>query len=151
MLVAGGMKMIETRCWPTDHRGPLAIHAAKKWSGELTQLCREEPFQSALLKLGFNPGDRRFDLPFGCVVATCTLEDCIPTPRIKVNGGHGGAAWYQDNGRYLMRPDQEDFGDFSMGRFAWLLSDIKRLDPPVPCTGKQGFFEWNADLAKVPA
>jgi activating signal cointegrator 1 len=36
-LVAIGAKRIETRSWPTNYRGPLAIHAAKgfpKWAKE---------------------------------------------------------------------------------------------------------------------
>jgi len=38
-----GLKLVETRSWPTDHRGPLAIHAGKQidqvalaYSGEIT-------------------------------------------------------------------------------------------------------------------
>ena len=38
----------------------------------------------------------------------------------------------------------DDFGDYSDGRWAWLLTDIKPLAPPVPARGAQGFWEWGA-------
>lgn len=34
--------------------------------------------------------------------------------------------------------DQKPYGDFTPGRFAWLLADIKPVDPPVPFKGGQG-------------
>jgi hypothetical protein len=40
--------------------------------------------------------------------------------------------------------DQLPYGDFAPGRFAWLLADIKPLDPPVPATGHQGLWNWEA-------
>lgn len=34
--------------------------------------------------------------------------------------------------------DQRPYGDFTPGRFAWLLADIVPVDPPVPFKGGQG-------------
>lgn len=52
-LVAIGAKQIETRSWPTNYRGPLAIHAGKGPSTigwpQLNHICnRTEPFRSVL-------------------------------------------------------------------------------------------------------
>jgi hypothetical protein len=37
--------------------------------------------------------------------------------------------------------DQLSYGDFSPGRFAWLLSNITPIDP-VPVKGHQGLWNW---------
>jgi len=33
-------------------------------------------------------------------------------------------------------------GDFGLGRFGWVLANIKALDDPIPLKGMQGLFEW---------
>ena len=33
------------------------------------------------------------------------------------------------------------FGDFSPGRFGWVLTDIVKIEEPIPWKGRQGFFE----------
>jgi hypothetical protein len=35
----------------------------------------------------------------------------------------------------------DDFGDYSEGRWAWLLTDVKPLNPPIAARGAQGFFD----------
>jgi hypothetical protein len=96
-------------------------------------------------------------MPLGAVVATCTLVDvvpmveeippqsewrdswscltCEPWPILNTWPGFGSA-----NGRCVS--DQLPYGDFSPGRFAWLLADIVKLDGPVDVKGKQGLWEW---------
>jgi hypothetical protein len=38
---------------------------------------------------------------------------------------------------------QEDaFGDWSPGRFAWLITDIWHLVEPVPAQGRQQLWNW---------
>lgn len=34
------------------------------------------------------------------------------------------------------------YGDFTPGRFAWLLDKITPFDPPVPAKGRQGLWKW---------
>jgi hypothetical protein len=64
-------------------------------------------------------------LPLGCVVATAVLTEVVPTE------------WA------IQRfPDQLPFGDYTTGRFAWLLDDVVAFDRPVKASGKQGFWEW---------
>lgn len=116
-------KRIETRSWATQYRGPLAIHAAKGGLPQraLLALCEREPFRSTLSMLGIT--DSR-DLPRGAVVATATLRDCVPTEQVQP--GFVEAA----------------FGDYAPGRFAWLLEDIRRVDPPIPARGAQQLWRW---------
>lgn len=42
-LIASGIKLVENRCWSTDYRGPLAIHAAKTRDLLKDQVAREWP------------------------------------------------------------------------------------------------------------
>lgn len=118
-LVACGAKRIETRSWATDYRGPLAIHAAK------TIPAWVDEWEAAMLPLlaRYNVLPIRA-LPLGCVVATCTLADVVPAAKAL--------------------PDTVDrmLGDFTPGRFAWLLADVQPLPVPVPARGSLGLWEW---------
>jgi activating signal cointegrator 1 len=144
-LVAIGAKRIETRGWSTSYRGPLAIHTAKGLAdlgGEvaLMTLCRSEPFRSALIGAGYlgTPG-----LPRGAIVAVCELVDCRPTDEEAARHKQG---WFkQVDGKlvYFELTDQERaFGDYSPGRFAWLLADVRALPEPIPAKGALGLWEY---------
>jgi activating signal cointegrator 1 len=67
-LIARGIKAIENRSWPTDYRGPLAIHAAKT----PPTFLRED--LEALEEMGVTPAD----MTYGAVIAVAELVDCIP-------------------------------------------------------------------------
>jgi len=114
-LVAVGAKRWETRSWSTTYRGPLAIHAAKGFPGWAREFAEE-----AQIKCRHLPGA----LPLGAIVATCRLADVIHTDK--------GAP-----------TDVEDlFGDWSPGRYAWLLEDVAPLAQPVLARGALGLWEW---------
>lgn len=124
-LIAIGAKTYETRSWSTDYRGPLLIHASK--TDKELQTCYVEPFREALVWGGFkNP----LELPLGAAVAICDLVDVM---RVE-NVSFGTNSW------------EKAFGDYSAGRFAWKLANVKRLDPVVPMRGMQGLFpvDWDA-------
>jgi activating signal cointegrator 1 len=63
-LIARGYKKYETRSWPTSYRGPIAIHAAKKFLHvpQLLQLLGKK---------------EKSDFPLGAVVAIADLTDCL--------------------------------------------------------------------------
>ncbi len=122
-LVATGAKNYETRSWSTKYRGPLAIHAAKR-KPEYKVLAFWGTVRDALDEAGF-----RFDFPLGAVVATCELVDVFPVEQI----------WHE----LKDLPFEVEFGDWSAGRFAWQLSNIKLIDPAIPARGSQGFWEWS--------
>ena len=135
-LIAVGAKRIETRPWFTHYRGELAIHAGKTTPAWVWDLMSDKEFDAALT-VAF-PGVLERDLsgrisvgqfPTGVIVATCTLVDCVPVNLVPV----------LTNGERM-------FGDYSPGRFAWMLEDIKPLAEPIPATGKQGLWEWNAGV-----
>lgn len=110
------------------------------------------------------------DLPLGAVVATATLVDCVPIlamdrceradigdlpyPRIESGIMSGFPDGWLDlyhathgnpvdpfDGRSI--PDQAPYGDFSPGRYAWLLDGIEPCDP-TPARGKQGLWNWDS-------
>jgi hypothetical protein len=57
-------------------------------------------------------------------------------------GERVGIAFVGDNDMGMLA--QVPYGDFTPGRFAWLLSSIKALDEPMPAKGHQGLWEWSA-------
>lgn len=140
--VALGSKRIETRHWPTDYRGPLAIHAAKrKVLGELIHYGAFWNWQGALRGTGASFGGPRLDevLPFGAVIAVATLADCRPTESFTVGELDTHRYPEGDNG-HLYAWTERQMGNFEPGRFGWVLTDVKLLPEPIPFIGRQGFF-----------
>lgn len=122
-LVAIGAKRIETRSWRTFYRGPLAIHAAKGFPEWARERFFDFEFREALEA---NCIHSFHELPLGVVIATCTLVNC---ERITPNN---------------VPPAPEFcFGDYTVGRWAWYLSDVKAFDKLVPMQGKLGLWEVN--------
>jgi len=120
--IALGLKQIETRHWWTDYRGPLAVHAAKRWGPD-------ERDTACLFA-------RRFDQrlaapPLGAIIATACIVDCVRTERLHPS-------------------EQEDaFGNFAPGRFGWILRDVVALADPIPFKGAQGFFDVPGELLGI--
>ena len=134
-LVAQGAKRIETRSWKTNYRGPLAIHASKNLPGWVADAVRSEPQFAAALGNLFDPKSRTLgDLPRGCVVATCQL---VAVYFISCES----VGWYV-SGDYPITAQERSFGDYTPGRYAWLLSDVKPMRVPIPATGQLGLWEW---------
>jgi activating signal cointegrator 1 len=119
-LVAVGAKRIETRHWPTSHRGPIAIHAARR-----SVAWRPWHLAERMLDLAGHPHHRVDELPSGMVVATATLADVVLT---------------QDLGSIPAR--EHAFGNFARGRFAWVLEGIRPLRRPLTARGQQSLWEW---------
>lgn len=149
-LVAIGAKRIETRSWATKYRGPLAIHAAKSFPREARQLCTTDPFLHALLQSGSTNVDLHgnlSDLPLGCVIAICELTNCIAIPMRETSRPEQADSRISPmlTQMFVMIPPPEpelSFGDYSFGRYAFVLSDIYLVDP-VPAKGSLGLWEWN--------
>lgn len=155
-LLVHGKKQVETRGWEMRHRGPLLIHAAKKWDASLLAISRTEPFRSAIGELlkaeGFDwrwPDnmDLRTGLRFGAIVGRANVVACYPTGRVRtVEAGPTG----RTEGGLLIGPTEHAFGDYSPGRFAFLCAGFTPFATPVPYRGNQGLFEVpDAVLAKA--
>ena len=123
-LIALGFKCYETRSWPTQYRGPLAIHAAKR-------KVRIAEVQAIVTNTGGHlmHFDFPVDYPLGCVVAVVELVECWRT---------SGSA-IPSVGRL-----ERACGDWSFGRYAWGLANIRPLEVPMPAKGQQGLWDWDA-------
>jgi len=130
-LIAIRAKKIETRSWSTKYRGPLAVHA----SGNVTfihmksrdYICDKEPFQSILTKELNRTKEINF-MPMGAIIAVCNLEACFKI----------------DPGPLLISEMEKAFGDYTPGRFMWMLEDMQKLDEPIYLKGRMGLWEWKA-------
>jgi hypothetical protein len=131
-LIAIGAKTIETRSWRTDWRGTLAIHAAKGLPGWARDYALRDPACGLLERYGFAT---THDLPRGAIVAVAQLVACVSTNDVR-----------PDEVRERLRSDAErynpeyELGDYSADRWLWLLDCVERINPPLPCSGKQRFW-----------
>jgi hypothetical protein len=119
-LIADGRKRVETRSWraPKNQIGQrIAIHAAKSIEKDFALEC------------GYDPKT----IPLGKVICTARLDSCLPTPctpeAIMLAWGH------------LFSTNELKYGDFEAGRFAWLLSDVELITPPLTMRGTLGLWE----------
>lgn len=120
--IAIGLKTNETRSWSTAYRGPLAIHAAKTDNEEIREFWAWKACAPLRERFG------RFEnLPRGAIVATCRLEEVLHTT--DVDG---------------LTEQEKAFGNYSPGRYAWVLTEVLALPTPIPVRGSQGLFEWHA-------
>jgi activating signal cointegrator 1 len=128
-LVAVGAKQIETRSWKTKWRGPLAIHAAKVMPGYAKDFLRDTVGRYLFVS-------QDFETPRGVIVAKAFLVGCVPT---KTLGRDMQILNFQ---HHVPLAQELLFGNYEEGRWAWLLRDVQRVDPPVPAIGHQGLWEW---------
>jgi hypothetical protein len=129
-LVAIGAKRIETRHWPCPQRligERIAIHATK--TDKHLCLCSEEPFY------GYVPN--RDGLPLGALIATVKVQGCGP-----ITVEFAAEVWSR-------QPVEHAFGDYTPGRFAWMLGEPILFDEPVPWKGSQGIFAVPSRLVGV--
>ncbi|MDF0553112.1 ASCH domain-containing protein [Kamptonema sp. UHCC 0994] len=128
-LIALGLKRYETRCWATNYRGKLLIHAAKR------PIDREGLTIWGDAHILGNRGipDPCTKLPLGAIVAIADLVDCLEVigdlskpPIIAVN-------------KHLQSNVELLCGDWQVGRFAWKLENIRQL-APIPAKGYQRFW-----------
>jgi hypothetical protein len=160
--VAAGFKRIETRSWRAPHfvvGQRIAIHAAKRmtdddlaFAGSLLSVSAFWAAGAVASPLVDHGGGivalgERFAATRGCVIATATLVECVrfgavreheataTTMRLHIDVGRA---------RPLVIDDIEyGFGDFTPGRFGFILADIARCPEPVPARGALGFWDFD--------
>lgn len=120
-LLAHGHKGIETRCWSTKYRGPIAIHSAKRRPEHLGASCERPEFISKVNEL--MPAH---PFPLGCILGVRVLKDVIPT----------------ELAREFITDQERLFGNYEDGRYAWLFDlELLILKKPVPVAGNR--MLWN--------
>ena len=140
-LIAVGAKLIETRSWPTSYRGPLAIHAATSFPPAAQRACMVQPFESALFPFGYTGDEPEHAFPRGAIIAVTHLRDVL---HFDVRS----EAWARRASAEKRLPDHEaDFGDFSPGRFGFVLDRPRRLEKPIACRGMLGVWDVPVEIA----
>lgn len=122
-LIAVGAKEYETRSWTTDYRGSLVIHAAKRWTAE--QVMAKERLAFAYLAVR-----QIHEWPLGMALCVVDLVAIIPTTLIADQISH----------------QERALGDFSRGRYAWQLANVRRFEKPIPARGEQGLWDWTGPV-----
>ena len=117
-FVADGTKRYETRSWRTSYTGLIAIHASKHKT--------KAPWT------GWEIAG-----PFGAIVAVATLMGCHATDYL--------LATQLPVGWPPITDVERDVGDWTPGRYAWALTDVVKLDQPVPLRGYQGLWKPSLD------
>ena len=138
-LIAHSVKTIETRSWAPPRRfigQRIAIHAGMERgvAGKLDPTTHR-----AIMEL--YGVDWAKSMPRGAVVATALLSN---TYQVKIRTGErvslAGAS-------HQLVADA--YGDFSPGRWLWMLADVERLEPPFPVSGQQRLWDWHPAGAAV--
>lgn len=123
-LVAMGRKRYETRSFFTNYRGPLAIHATRQFAQFNQDLCDVWPFSKYIADAS--------KLVCGAILCVVELTDVKPTEVMvpildKTPEGM----------------EELHFGDYTHGRWAWKLENLRPLNTPVVCKGQRTL--WNLD------
>jgi hypothetical protein len=116
-----GIKLNETRSWPTMHRGDLVICSAKRsLDQDGLSVARDNNIPLGAMKFGF---------------ALCVVElyTCTPTGN--------------PHFRLPLTELEAALGNYEPGRFAWQTRNLRTLKTPVPIIGRQGF--WNLPAETV--
>ncbi len=117
-LMAIGAKKIETRSWATRYRGPLIIHAAKRWTLEQRGIAGSAVFVSALEQHGYRDHNA---FPLGAALAVVDLVDCVQHVETSA--------------------EERLLGDFLPGRWFWITENVRPFDSPIPMTGARRLFD----------
>ena len=125
-LVVIGAKKIETRGWQTKHRGKLLIHASRGKAGSI--FASESPFKKYIQDFT--------KLPFGAIIGKVTLTDIIRTEEL----------FLDDTEMNRLTMEEKAFGDYSSGRYAWILEEPVQFEEPIPARGSLSL--WDYDLKK---
>lgn len=129
-LVAIGAKRIETRSWWTEYRGPLVIHAAKAFPRVARAFADTSRFIIPL-RTEIEALYGQASWPLGAIVAMAELDEIVPM------------AYLTD-----ISAQERAFGDYSPGRFAWRLTDVRPLREPILATGALGVWTVSSAIAE---
>lgn len=136
-LLATGKKHIETRSWKTNYRGEIFIHAGKK--DPLVGICMmtDDAKERAFRALGLPETFNRFQkFPTGEILGKANLVNCLLID--------------EETARLIkeQNPDEYAFGDFTPGRYAWVMENVVIFKEPIPVSGKQGLWNWDGELGQ---
>lgn len=133
-LLATGKKHIETRAWRTNYRGEILIHAAKKPYSQVELMIPREDRKLIENALRLKYIDWKERVPTSVIVGKANLVNCVlidETTSELIKEQH---------------PDEYAFGDFTPGRYAWVMESPVLFKEPIPAKGKQGLWNWEGEV-----
>jgi hypothetical protein len=140
-LIAIGAKPFETRGRrpPLKHIGKrIAIQAAKRpCLVDMDQEVADDITEA----FGFCNWNHR--LPRGVVVCTAKLVGAYRCGELRGRGDLVDVVGLAVGSPVAASIPFDRFGNYKPGRWAWLLTDVQTLDPPVPAVGNRGWFVWH--------
>ena len=114
--IIAGLKQYETRPRRTHIRGRVAVHAAKG-NPKFVTLAVDMALPETM------------KLHYGAVLGTVEIVDCVPVEAII----------------HTLSEREKALGDYSPGRFAWVLKNPVAFPAPVQVKGKQGWWNWDEE------
>lgn len=118
-LIVHGGKDIENRTWPTRHRGPVLLHAAKGMTAAEWADAWDFAVGTGASPRAIAAGITRETIQRGGIVGIADLTDCIP-------------------------PDRRTSRWHIPGCFGFKLENVRAL-PFTPCAGRLGFWDAPAE------
>jgi len=109
-----GLKHYETRSWSTKYRGPLIIHAAKKFPRSAREFAATER--------ALGRGDSR--IAGGALIGKVELVNI----------------WHVEELMGRLNGIEHLYGDYSPGRYAWEFVNPVVFPEPIPFKGALGLF-----------
>lgn len=125
-LVVMGVKTIETRSWGTKYRGAILIHASQGKAGSI--FAEERPFKKYI------PEFKK--LPFGAIIGQATITDVIRIENLDM----------PDEIINRLTMEEKAFGDYSEGRYAWILNDHIEFKNPISARGTLSIWEYPGEI-----
>lgn len=122
-FLAAGVKQHETRSWVHQYRGPIAIHAGRKWDNNLRRQTETLLGRFHELHGVIDPENP----PLGVIVGTGRLVEIVTS----------------EEAIRTIKPLERALGDWSPGRYGWRIHKPKLLTAPIPAGGKQGLWDWD--------
>jgi len=74
-------------------------------------------------------------LPFGAIIGMASIEQILRTEDFDLND------WDMD----ALTFEEKAFGDYSSGRYGWLLRDPVQFLEPIPARGMPGLWYFKSD------
>ena len=148
-LIAVGLTLTVTRDWPVPDAligRRIAIHSARR-----QPRFSEWNFETSLAAISL-------PMPLGAVVATAIVKQCVQVvcsgfSSVIENDPGPEKVWVlSKNAPEPYQPcqiDTDPYGDYSEGRWIWLLEDVRAIEPPVSACGFQGLWTLPDDVAQA--
>jgi hypothetical protein len=130
-------KSIETRSWCTGHRGRLYIHASASLPPYARGAALTVPFKEAIAWITNSRATDAVNLlPRGAILGHVELVDCIKVKDLIDTA--------DDILRISQSPCEKHFGNYALGRRAWIFNNAVRFPYPIQAKGARGV--WDHDL-----